>query len=592
MICKTKASYWLILLLCTPIWSHAASEKPLLSVEELSATIGAGLKIIDVRPASEFIVGHIPGAVNCYRTDYEDPAAPVPGMRATREQMHVLLSKLGVNSDDRIVLYDNKGGVDAARLAWIVTQYGHKNIQILDGGLKAWELAGGQLSVEKQKVTPTLYSFPNPALNRPLEMEDVKIMRTDPNAIILDVRSRDEYLGRKHRKDAQRAGHIPGAFHIDWAEAVNLSSDKKFKNYEDLKQLYSSRGIDPEKNIVVYCHSGVRSAHTTFVLKELLGYENVENYDGSWLEWAASNEDVKRESYWERIVDAYIGSGYFIFGELTFLYDYKPWWQNYFYWLLFISLLFFLLEYAKPWRVDQPKFRKDFWLDFFYMFFNFFIFSVVIFYAASEVAVEAFNRLLHSVGVTNLVAIEVGSWPTWAQLLTLFLVRDFIQWWVHRLLHRVPALWEFHKVHHSVEQMGFAAHLRYHWMETIVYRTCEYIPLAMIGFGIDDFFIVHLFALTIGHWNHSNLKLNIGPLKYIFNNPQMHIWHHAHDWGTKHKYGVNFGLSLSIWDYLFRTNYIPKDGRDIPLGFPKLSAFPKTFFGQFFYGFRRSRKEE
>ena len=118
----------------------------------------------------------------------------------------------------------------------------------------------------------------------------------------------------------------------------------------------------------------------------------------------------------------------------------------------------------------------------------------------------------------------------------------------YRLLHRSSVLWEFHKVHHSVEQMGFV-HLRFHWMETVVYRTIEYIPLAMIGFGIDDFFMVYMFTPVVGHWNHSNLKINLGPLKYVLNNPNMHMWHHAYDLPEDKHYGVNFGLTLSIWDY-------------------------------------------
>lgn len=263
---------------------------------------------------------------------------------------------------------------------------------------------------------------------------------------------------------------------------------------------------------------------------------------------------------------------------------FNPHWGNYLYWLIGISLFFYALELSMPWRKDQPKIRKDFWLDAFYMFFNFFLFSLVGYYAISNVFVELFNDFLRLFGVENLVAIEIGSWPVWAQLLTLFILRDFIHWNVHRLLHRVPALWEFHKVHHSVEQMGFAAHLRFHWMETIVYRTIEYIPLAMIGFGIQEFLVVHLFALAIGHFNHSNIRVPLGPLKYIFNNPQMHIWHHA-----KHipsKTGVNFGISLSVWDYLFGTNYIPKNGRDEPLGFDDMDKFPTKLKDQLVYGLK------
>jgi len=297
------------------------------------------------------------------------------------------------------------------------------------------------------------------------------------------------------------------------------------------------------------------------------------------------------EKYWNIIKEAYTGYANYLWNEITFNYTYKPWWENYFWMLILISAFFLMLEWVKPWRKDQPKFRKDFWLDFFYMFFNFFLFSLIIHNALSEVFVNAFNDFLALFGLKNIVAIEIGSWSRGAQLLTLFILRDFIHWWVHRLLHRNDFLWEFHKVHHSVEQMGFAAHLRFHWMETIAYRTIEYIPLAMIGFGIDDFFLVHIIALAIGHWNHANFRMNIGPLKYVFNNPEMHIWHHAKELPKSRRYGVNFGLSLSVWDYIFGTNYIPKDGRDIKLGFPESENFPKTFKEQVLYGFSKKHKK-
>jgi len=286
------------------------------------------------------------------------------------------------------------------------------------------------------------------------------------------------------------------------------------------------------------------------------------------------------ESIITEIRNGYAGYAGYLWQEIT-----HPTWHNYFYWLLGVSAFFFALELLKPWRVDQAKFRKDFWLDFFYMFFNFFLFSLIIYNAASNVVVHLFNDLLGLLGITNLVAFEVMSWPVWGHLLLGFVVRDFVQWWIHRLLHASPRLWEFHKVHHSVAEMGFAAHLRYHWMENVVYRTIEYIPLALIGIGLRDFFIIHIFTLAVGHFNHSNFKLNLGPLKYIFNNPQMHIWHHAYHLPADRQLGVNFGLTLSVWDYLFGTDYIPHDGRDIQLGFPGVEEFPADFIGQNTHGF-------
>ncbi len=288
-------------------------------------------------------------------------------------------------------------------------------------------------------------------------------------------------------------------------------------------------------------------------------------------------------TYWDTFKQAYSDYGNYLWNDVT-----HPQWHSYFYWLIGISLFFLILEWRCPWREDQKKFRKDFWLDFFYMFFNFFLFSLIVFNAASDFVVILFNDLLASVGITNLIAFEVMTWSVWIHLLIGFVVRDFVQWWTHRLLHRVPFLWEFHKVHHSAKEMGFATHLRYHWMETIVYRTIEYIPLALIGISLRDFFIIHIFTLAVGHFNHSNFKLNLGLLKYLFNNPQMHIWHHAKAWPPERPYGVNFGLALSIWDYLFRTNYIPESGRDIELGFPGDKNFPKTFSGQVTHGFTRT----
>lgn len=285
--------------------------------------------------------------------------------------------------------------------------------------------------------------------------------------------------------------------------------------------------------------------------------------------------------YYDIAINAFTGYYNYLIKEIL-----NPHWHNYFYWLIGLSLFVWALEIIIPWRKNQKAFRKDFWLDAFYMFFNFFLFSLIIYNAVSQVVCNLFNDSLATFGIENLVAFQVNSWSVPAQLFALFIIRDFIQWNIHRLLHRVPKLWEFHKVHHSVQEMGFAAHLRFHWMERIVYSTLEYIPLAMIGFGIDDFFIVHIFTLTIGHLNHANIYLPLGPLKYIFNSPQMHIWHHAEALPENHKYGVNYALTLSIWDYMFGTAHIPHNGRDIKLGFPDVEKFPTTFVEQAKHGLK------
>ena len=287
---------------------------------------------------------------------------------------------------------------------------------------------------------------------------------------------------------------------------------------------------------------------------------------------------------WQTIIDSYTGYWNYMVYEIS-----NPGWGNYFYYLIVLSLGVWGLELAFPWRKNQRAFRKDFWLDAFYMFFNFFIFSLIGYNAISNVGVGAFNSFIGLFGIENKVYIQLETLPIWVRFGLLFIIADFIQWSVHVMLHRVNWMWQFHKVHHSVTEMGFAAHLRYHWMENIFYKTALYIPLTMIGFGLNDLFVLHTFNILIGHLNHSNLNITYGPLKYIFNNPAMHIWHHVRKAPASHPYGINFGITLSIWDYLFKTAHIPHSGRDIELGFDEIEKYPEGFGGQSLEPFKKSK---
>lgn len=279
--------------------------------------------------------------------------------------------------------------------------------------------------------------------------------------------------------------------------------------------------------------------------------------------------------YLEIACEAFYGYASYLWNAIV-----NPGWGNYFYYLIIVSLIVWSLEIVMPWRKGQKILRKGFWQDTFYMFFNFFLFSLVGYNSLSNVGVELFNDLLSVLSISNLVAFEVSSWPVWSQFLLLLIVADFIQWCVHVMLHRVSWMWEFHKVHHSVTEMGFAAHLRFHPMETIIYKTVLYIPLTMVGFGVEDFFMLHAFTILIGHLNHANINWSYGPFKYLFNNPHMHIWHHAKSMPSSHPNGINFGISLSIWDYIFKTAYTPNSGRDIELGFEKIEQYPEDFKDQ------------
>lgn len=285
------------------------------------------------------------------------------------------------------------------------------------------------------------------------------------------------------------------------------------------------------------------------------------------------------EKYLDAFVNAFNGSVNWTWKSILFE---VPWYTNYFWGLIAISLFVWFLEIVYPWRKEQSIFRKDFWLDGFYMFFNFFLFSI---------AISGVYKILQvffiDVGITakSLALIDPSSWPMWLQLIVFFVVLDFVQWFTHILLHKFPVLWQFHKVHHSVKEMGFAAHLRYHWMENIFYKPLKTFGVMILGgFEPEQAYIVHFIAIAIGHLNHANIKLSWGPLKYLINNPVMHLYHHSYEL-PEGKYGVNFGISLSVWDYVFKTNYVPEDSGTIEIGFPGDEELQKGFFKQLFYGF-------
>jgi sterol desaturase/sphingolipid hydroxylase (fatty acid hydroxylase superfamily) len=262
------------------------------------------------------------------------------------------------------------------------------------------------------------------------------------------------------------------------------------------------------------------------------------------------------------------------------------WDQNYFYGLIIVSLLVWGLEMMFPWRKGQSLIRKDFWLDGFYMFFNFFIFSIVIsgVYAIIEMLCVSNGLTINSISL-----LSVNSLPNWAFMLVFFILNDFVQWFTHVMLHKFPVLWRFHKVHHSVQEMGFAAHLRYHWMENIFYKPLKtFAVMILVGAEPEHAFFLHFFTIIIGHLNHANVRITWGPLKYVFNNSVMHLYHHAKVLPNDRAKGVNFAISLSVWDYLFKTNYIPQDKEgDYDLGFEGIENYPKGFFRQLVSGFRK-----
>ena len=287
--------------------------------------------------------------------------------------------------------------------------------------------------------------------------------------------------------------------------------------------------------------------------------------------------------YIQLFIDAFLGTVKWTWRSIIF--D-VPWQRNYFWGLIVISIAVFVFEIMFPWRKGQKIFRKDFWLDGFYMFFNFFIFTVFI--SGFYKCISKFSTDVLTLKMTSLSIIDLSDFQPVVQLLLFFVVLDFVQWFTHTLLHRYDFLWKFHKVHHSVKEMGFAAHLRYHWMENILYKPLKVLALMLLGgFQPEQAYVVHFLAIAIGHLNHANLKLDYGPLKYILNNPIMHLYHHAYSLPESFKNGANFAISLSLWDFIFKTNYVPKPDKNLRLGYSDDAKMPKSFWGQLRYGFRK-----
>lgn len=257
--------------------------------------------------------------------------------------------------------------------------------------------------------------------------------------------------------------------------------------------------------------------------------------------------------------------------------------RGYFFWLLAVSLLCLLLERIRPWRREQKMLRRQFAQDLFWLFFNGHYAGILIAHLAAFLFAWA-APAIEQVKSLNLVAAQ----PPWVQFLAFFLLKDLLEWGIHNLLHRVPWLWEFHKLHHSIEELDWIGNFRFHWMEIVVYQGLTYFPLVI--FGVEDRVILAIAVVVtlIGHLNHSNLNVSWGPLRFVLNSPRMHVWHHDHDWPADRPRGVNFGIALSLWDWLFGTAYWP--GPDASpgqqparLGFPGMEAFPRGIVRRFFH---------
>jgi len=231
--------------------------------------------------------GHITGAVKLHwRDDLQDPVERDLVDKPTFER---LMSERGISNDTTLVLYGDKNNWFAAYAYWYLKIYGHEDVRLLDGGRQKWTDEGRELTAETPQPEQAEYSATERDESIRTYRDAVKEAIGEQTKALVDVRSPQEFAGDLiappgyEQEGAQRAGHIPTAASIPWATAVR--DDGTFKSAEELRELYESKGITPEKEVTAYCRIGERSAHTWFVLQELLGYEKVKNYDGSWTEW-------------------------------------------------------------------------------------------------------------------------------------------------------------------------------------------------------------------------------------------------------------------------------------------------------------------
>lgn len=281
----------------------------LLTVQEAQRVIAneSNVILIQISTLEKYNTEHIPNAINLWRPDFRSRVqSDISGLTCSKSELEDLLSAIGVDSSSSIIVYDNKGSVDAFRFTWVLDLYGFHNHKVINGGLTSWKRSGLPTTTESF-TSPGHQEFKiHSSLDSTLiaHLSDVRSAINDPNTILVDTRESYEYLGQpfidknevsKYKKGAYASGAIPTAIHLNWSTLSDLADDHRIKCKKDLKYDLLKMGITPDKNIIVYCQSGSRSSHTAFVLRHILGYPNVQNYDGSWIEWSyeyAHNQTV------------------------------------------------------------------------------------------------------------------------------------------------------------------------------------------------------------------------------------------------------------------------------------------------------------
>lgn len=268
-----------------------AHPEVLIDTEAVAKNIGNNsIKIVEVDydPENAYRQGHIQNAsLIWWKRDINDP---VTRDIINKSQFEELMSRNGITSDSEVILYGDFNNWFAAFVFWIFKYYGHEKLKIMNGGRKKWEMEKKPYSKEEPQIQKTKYVSKPPNEGMRAYLFDVRRALDKTDTVLVDVRSPKEFSGEVTApaeypmEHAQRGGHIPGAHNIPWATAVN-DTDGTFKAVDELKKNYEPKGVTPDKDVICYCRIGERSSHSWFVLKYLLGYPQVRNYDGSWTEW-------------------------------------------------------------------------------------------------------------------------------------------------------------------------------------------------------------------------------------------------------------------------------------------------------------------
>jgi len=263
-----------------------ANPQLLITPDELSRLLDGSVPplLLDVRPAHLYAAGHLAGAIHLDLWGLSLIDTDVAPLRAFIWMIEHVLASRGVTDERPVIVYEEDSGMRAARVFWFLEYFGHPETRVLDGGVRAWRAAG--LPVTTDSVAPTDSSWTGRREeSRLATWQDVHARLGRPDVAVLDVRSDGEFLGTTVR--AARGGAIPGAVHVEWKN--NLAADGRFKPADQLRALYQSAGVTPDREVITYCQGGYRAAHTYLALR-LLGYPKVRNYLGSWKEWGDRQE--------------------------------------------------------------------------------------------------------------------------------------------------------------------------------------------------------------------------------------------------------------------------------------------------------------